>query len=247
MHSLFLLLLLAMAAPLAHAQNTASADSLGDPQTAHTFSGEVTVPVEARYLLYLPTGYGEGDADWPLLLFLHGAGERGDNLDLVKLHGPPKLIAQGRDLPFIVVSSQEHADSWWNPYDLDALLDDVVAHYRVDEDRVYVTGLSMGGFGTWGLLALNSDRFAAAAPICGGGTPRLACQAGRLPVWVFHGADDEVVPLRRSEEMVEALEACGGDVRFTIYPGVGHDSWTRTYDNPELYDWLLAHRRSDRE
>ena len=121
-----------------------------------------------------------------------------------------------------------------------------MARYRVDEDRVYVTGLSMGGFGTWSLLALHPDRFAAAAPICGGGTPRLACRAGRLPIWVFHGADDPTVPLRRSEEMVDALAACGGDVRFTVYPNTGHDSWTKTYDDPAFFDWLLEHRRSDR-
>ena len=240
-YALVLLLFIAMPAV------AQTPDSTGDLQTAHTFRGEITLPVEARYLLYLPKEYEEGDEAWPLLLFLHGAGERGDSLGLVKRHGPPKLIAQGQDLPFIVVSPQERPDSWWNPYDLDALLDDVIARYRVDEDRVYVTGLSMGGFGTWGLIALNPDRFAAAAPICGGGTPRLMCRAGRLPVWAFHGAEDPTVPLRRSEEMVDALAACGGDVRLTIYPGVGHDSWTRTYANPEFYDWLLAHRRSDRQ
>ena len=146
------------------------------------------------------------------------------------------------------MSPQERADAWWNPHDLDALLDDLVARYRVDEDRVYVTGLSIGRLrGRGGLIALNPDRFAAAAPICGGGTPRLMCQAGRLPVWAFHGAEDDVVPLRRSEEMVEALDACGGDVRLSVYPGIGHDSWTRTYADPELYDWLLQHRRSDRD
>lgn len=230
-----------------HAQDAPPADPLGDPQTEHAFSGEVTIPVAADYLLYLPEGYEERDEAWPLLLFLHGAGERGDSLGLVKQHGPPKLIARGERLPFIVVSPQQSADGWWDPYVLDALLDEIVATHRVDEDRVYVTGLSMGGFGTWALIALDPDRFAAAAPICGGGTPRLMCGIGRLPVWAFHGADDPVVPLRRSEEMADALDACGGDVRLTVYPGVGHDSWTRTYDDPRFFDWLLAHRRSDRD
>jgi predicted peptidase len=221
--------------------------SPGDSHTEHTFSGEVTTPVAARYLLALPDGYETSDADWPLLLFLHGAGERGDSLGLVKRHGPPKLIARGERLPFIVVSPQQAAGGWWDPYLLRGLLDEITASYRVDEDRLYVTGLSMGGFGTWALIALDPDRFAAAAPICGGGTPRLMCGVGRLPVWAFHGADDPVVPLRRSGEMVEALEACGGDVRFTVYPDTGHDSWTETYADSGLYDWLLSHRRSDRE
>lgn len=236
-----------MSLPTSRAQDAPPADSTVDPQTEHAFSGEVTIPVAADYLLYLPEGYDDSDESWPLLLFLHGAGERGDSLALVKKHGPPKLIAQGESLPFIVVSPQQAADGWWTPYVLDGLLDEIIATHRVDEDRVYVTGLSMGGFGTWGLIALNPERFAAAAPICGGGTPRLICGVGQLPVWAFHGADDEIVPLRRSEEMVDALAACGGNVRFTIYPGVGHDSWTRTYADPRLFDWLLEHRRSDRE
>ncbi len=239
----FLLSLLIVAMP-ASAQTP---DSLVDSQTAQAFSGEVVVPVAAQYLLYLPKDYDASDEAWPLLLFLHGAGERGDSLGLVKQHGPPKLVARGEDLPFIVVSPQVPEGAWWNPYVLEELLDEVVANYRVDEDRVYVTGLSMGGFGTWALIGLDPDRFAAAAPICGGGEARLICGIGRLPVWAFHGDADPVVPIERSEEMVEALEACGGDVRFTVYPGVGHDSWTPTYDNPELYDWLLAHRRSGRE
>jgi predicted peptidase len=232
---------------LAQDASLARDSARADPQTEHAFSGRVVLPVAADYLLYLPEGYEEGDAAWPLVLFLHGAGERGDSLALLKRHGPPKLIAQGEPLPFIVVSPQQAAGGWWNPYVLDALLDEVIATHRVNEDRVYVTGLSMGGFGTWGLAALNPDRFAAAAPICGGGTPRLACNAGRLPVWAFHGADDPVVPLESSEVMVDALAACGGDVRLTIYPGVGHDSWTRTYDDPRFFDWLLGHRRSDRD
>ena len=218
-----------------------------DPQSAHAFSGEIVLPVTVDYLLYLPEGYAEREEKWPLLLFLHGAGERGDDLTLVKQHGPAKLIAQGRSFPFIVVTPQVPAGERWKPHVLTSLLDEIVASHRVDEDRIYVTGLSMGGFGTWELIQSEHDRFAAAAPVCGGGAPYLICTVGRLPVWAFHGGDDNVVPLQRSEEMVEALAACGGDVQLPVYPDTGHDSWTPTYDDPAFYDWLLAHRRSDRD
>ncbi|MBN2840022.1 MAG: prolyl oligopeptidase family serine peptidase, partial [Coriobacteriia bacterium] len=117
------------------------------------------------------------------------------------------------------------------------------ARHRVDEDRVYVTGLSMGGFGTWALAAAYPDRFAAIAPICGGGDPEQACRHADVPTWAFHGEQDQVVPVERTEEMVEALQACNGDVRMTLYPDLGHDSWTVTYDNPELYEWMLKQRR----
>ncbi len=127
---------------------------------------------------------------------------------------------------------------------LNALLDSVIKEYHVDKDRVYLTGLSMGGFGTWALAAAFPGKFAALAPICGGGSPADAAKLARLPIWVFHGAKDNTVPLKRSEEMVEALKAAGGHPKFTVYPDAGHDSWTATYDNPEFYQWLLAQKRS---
>ncbi len=181
------------------------------------------------------------------MLFLHGAGERGDDLELVKKHGPPKLIEAGQDFPFIVVSPQAPAEQWWSTVFLDALLQEITATYRVDMDRVYATGLSMGGFGTWDLAMTFPDRFAAIAPICGGGNAYSVCVIKDLPIWNFHGAKDPVVPLARSQEMVDALQRCSGDVRFTIYPDAGHDAWTETYDNPALYEWLLAHRRQPRQ
>ena len=216
-------------------------------QTSHQLDRHLQHNASLRYLLALPEGYGESDAKWPLLLFLHGAGERGDSLDLVKVHGPPKQVENGQRLPFVVVSPQAPADSWWDVEALAALLDEVMAEHRIDPDRVYVTGLSMGGFGTWELVSTYPERFAAAIPICGGGTPRKICNARDVPIWAFHGDADTSVPLTRSEEMVMWLqERCDGDkVRLTVYPGVGHDSWTRTYDNPEVYEWLLSHRRGE--
>ena len=238
-------LALASLMPTLHAQTP----SEGAPaaQTEHTFAGVTPGdPVRLRYLLALPEGYEAGDASWPLVLFLHGSGERGDSLGLVSVHGPPRLVREGASFPFILVSPQQPLGSgWWKPRELAALLDEIESSYRVDPDRIYVTGLSMGGFGTWELLQAYPDRFAAAAPVCGGGTPGLICAAREVPVWAFHGARDAVVPEYRSREMVDRLEACDGDVRYTVYPDAGHDAWTETYADPELYEWLLSHRRGE--
>jgi predicted peptidase len=202
-----------------------------------------TVKVTMRYLLYLPKDY-EQKASWTLMLFLHGAGERGDDLALVKRHGPPQLIEAGKQFPLIVVSPQCPSRRWWEPSELAALLDEIVEKYKVDQDRVYVTGLSMGAFGTWSLAAYQPKRFAAIVPICGGGEPtvvKLVAQA--VPTWAFHGAKDPLVPLERSEKMVEAVKKSGCEVKFTVYPEAGHDAWTETYSNPQLYEWLLQQKR----
>jgi predicted peptidase len=198
--------------------------------------------VKLRYLLQLPEDY-ESTESSPLLLFLHGAGERGDNLELVKKHGPPKLIEGGKSLPFIVVSPQCPSGRWWEPFELAALLDEIEQHYKVDKQRVYVTGLSMGGFGTWALAAYQPNRFAAIAPICGGGEPFTARLYADVPTWAFHGDQDNVVPLARSQSMVDALERAGGKVKFTVYPGVGHDSWSEPYADDAFYQWLLENRK----
>jgi predicted peptidase len=202
-----------------------------------------TVKVTMKYLLYLPKEY-EQKPSWPLMLFLHGAGERGNDLNVVKKHGPPKLIDQGKQFPFIVVSPQCPTGKWWEPFDLTALLDEIVEKYKVDQDRIYVTGLSMGGFGTWALASHSPSRFAALVPICGGGEPRRVRALANIPIWVFHGAKDTAVPLEMSEKMVEALKKVGGTPKFTVYPDAGHDSWTESYANPELYKWLLEQKRT---
>lgn len=207
---------------------------------------DVQIPLQLNYLLYLPEDYDQQEA-WPLVLFLHGAGERGDDLEKVKIHGPPMLVAQGRQFPFILVSPQCPKDRWWQSVELSALLDDVVRSHKVDPDRIYVTGLSMGGFGTWSLAFYSPERFAAIAPICGGGEPYWADRLAPLPTWAFHGARDNVIPLRRSEEMVEAMRRKGGRPKLTVYPDAAHNSWTPAYDDPELYDWLLAQRRTAKE
>ncbi len=202
------------------------------------------VTIEMDFLISLPDDY-ESKKKWPLILFLHGAGERGDDLELVKFHGPPKLISNGQKFPFIVVSPQCPKEEWWHLKvdTLNMLLDEIEDKYNVDSERIYVTGLSMGGFGTWSLATRSPHRFAAIAPICGGGDRQFAKRLKHLPAWVFHGAKDTGVPPIRSTEMVDALKAAGGTPKLTIYPEAKHDSWTATYDNPKLYEWFLQHKR----
>jgi predicted peptidase len=230
-----------VAAVLARADEKKSAGKQQEKQ----FEKDITVKVKLNYLLYLPEGYAKGGKAWPLLLFLHGAGESGDDLNKVKTHGPPKLIESGKDFPCIVVSPQSPGRRFgWNTDSLNALLDDVTAKYKVDKDRVYLTGLSMGGYGTWALAAEHPERFAALVPICGGGNPADAAKLKDLPIWVFHGGKDRVVPPKNSEGMVQALKDAGAEnVKFTLYPDAGHDSWTETYNNPEVWDWLFKQKR----
>jgi len=205
-----------------------------------------------HYLLFTPRDYKTEGRPWPLLLFLHGLGECGNNeLERVKVHGPPKLVEMQSDFPFVVVSPQcppprggfKDVPTAWKAEPLMQLVDHVTTNMHIDPARVYVTGLSMGGYGTWRLVAAYPERFAAALPICGGGKPsEWAASLRRVPTWAFHGARDAVVPLSESEKMVGAVRRAGGDVRLTVYPEVEHDSWTQTYENDEVYRWLLSHR-----
>ena len=201
------------------------------------------------YLLYKPETSTTADpaSKLPLVLFLHGAGERGSDLEKVTTQGLPTVL--GAHAPFpepaLVVAPQCPAESWWTLElgALETLLDEVQAQHPVDTNRVYLTGLSMGGYGSWHLALKSPERFAALTPVCGGGISPLAHRLTALPTWVFHGADDRVVPLSASENMVEAVRNAGGQVKFTVYPDTGHDSWTRAYSEPELYTWLFAQRR----
>lgn len=213
-------------------------------QSAHQLERQVTKTVQVKYLLHLPEGYErDNKMKWPLVLFLHGAGERGDDIQKVKAHGIPKIADLNPSLPFIAVSPQCSEDSYWNAEKdaLMALLDEIMTSFNVDEKRVYLTGLSMGGYGTWELASSHPEKFAAVVPICGGGNPSRVQSLVNTPVWAFHGAKDDVVKLEESEKMVHALQACGGNVKLTVYPEADHDSWTKTYANPELYSWLLGH------
>jgi predicted peptidase len=216
-------------------------------QQAQSFSKEYTRTEKLDYLFYLPKEYGQDNNKIPLLLFLHGSGERGNDVNLVAKHGPPKLISEGKDFPFIVVSPQCPDGLWWTMDSQLEILNDMVENicdnYNVDKDRIYITGLSMGGYGTWSMLAKYPDKFAAAVPICGGGDSLLVNRYCKIPIWVFHGAKDNVVPVAQSESMVNALKKCGSNVKFTVYPEAGHNSWEETYNNPEVFKWILEQHK----
>ncbi|MDO8543174.1 MAG: prolyl oligopeptidase family serine peptidase [Opitutaceae bacterium] len=235
-------------------------------QTSRAFESKVTKTVSYRYLQALPRDYDSAaDRRWPLLLFLHGAGERGSDLQRVTKHGPAKLLERGAGLSpaeaavvprladnFIVISPQCPADTVWDDDAVLALLDRARAELRVDPARIYLTGLSMGGYGTWSVGLKHPERFAAIVPICGGGTlisvllsdPSRKAALQSLGIWAFHGAKDPTVPLSESERLVALLRRGGvKDIQLTTYPEAKHDSWTETYANPELYAWLLRHER----
>jgi predicted peptidase len=244
---------LLLAALVAASFSPLQAQSTDAMQTPQNFEREIKRTLTARYLLFLPEGYAKEPAKrWPTILFLHGAGERGNDLEMVKRHGPPKIVQEKKDFPFIVISPQCPPGERWSNEVLIHLLEDVMGRYSVDTNRIYLTGLSMGGYGTWSLAAAYPERFAAIAPICGGGETISVLLSGRekgswlrtLGVWAFHGAKDPVVRLEESERMVNAFKRAGnGNVKLTVYPEATHDSWTETYNNPELYDWFLQHTR----
>lgn len=218
------------------------------PLTSANFAAAITKQVQLPYLLAIPDT--PVSPPWPLLLFLHGSGERGTDLTRLPERGIPKEVAAGRQLPFLVVAPQCPPDTIWSIH-LDALLALIAhleTHYPVDPTRIYVTGLSMGGTGAWHLAVTYPHRFAAIAPVCGDhvwyvGDPAQVCAIRHLPVWCFHGALDTVIPVRVSQTLVSALQACGGNVRFTIYPDVGHNCWNQVYTTPELYTWLTKQQR----
>lgn len=214
-------------------------------QQEYTFEKTITKQAKLGYLLYLPPEY-ETQAAWPLLMFLHGRDERGGNLNLVKKYGPPMRIEAGDHFPFIVLSPQCPVSSYW-PEEVDALaalIDDVTANFNVNTQRIYLTGLHMGAYGTWGLASRYPERFAAIAPVCGGGGWWMVDRLLNTPTWAFQGDSDDVVPIIESKVMVNRIRNAGGNAQFTVYSGSDADAWTRAYQEADLYDWFLEHQRS---
>lgn len=239
---------------------------------------------EREYWLYLPREYEDDEAKkWPVILFLHGGGERGEDLELVLKHGPIMEVAKGRDLPFIIIAPQmpsrpedappikvrkrwpegkrkpmlrETLDAeqiggplgppnGWHEGEKDLLLilDDVLRETRADPDRVYLTGLSYGGFGTWYMAMHYPDRWAAIAPMCGAGDSTLVHNIGDTPVWLFQGGRDTLVLPEWSLKTADALDEAGGNVRVTVHEDLAHECWTRVYAGEDFYKWLLSHSR----
>ncbi|MCH5374981.1 MAG: prolyl oligopeptidase family serine peptidase [Planctomycetes bacterium] len=216
------------------------------------------------YRLLRPTGDPPQNGKYPLVLLLHGAGERGDDNRRQLVHGANELASDtimARYPCFVVVPQCPDGQQWVDtPWSADAhttpekatrpmrwtleLIDKLEKELPVDPQRIYVTGLSMGGFGAWDAMVRQPDRFAAAVVICGGGDTSAAAKIAHIPVWVFHGDQDGAVKTQRSRDMVQALKKAGGSPKYTEYPGIGHDSWTATYRNPEMYAWLFAQRKA---
>lgn len=226
--------------------NTAQTETKMKRQIEKRIQTTYSTKINLNYLLYLPKDYDSKDK-LPLMIFLHGSGERGNDLELVKRNGPPKLVEEGKDFPFVIISPQCPNGVRWKTEPLIALIDEVVKSYKIDTNRIYITGLSMGGYGTWKLANEIPNRLAAIVPVCGWGDPFTICEIGDLPVWAFHGEKDPVVPIKKTQDMVDALKLCKGNVQLTVYQDAGHDSWTETYNNPEVYKWLLEHSRDQRK
>jgi predicted peptidase len=242
---------------------TVTADDARDLFEARTFHDSTKTTLLYRQLL--PPRF-EPTKKYPLVIFLHGAGERGsDNVAQLK-HGMADFASEAirEQYPAIVIAPQcPSGEKWvnveWSAQDhampekpaatmhaLRELIDHLASEFAIDPDRIYITGLSMGGFGTWDAVQRYPDLFAAAAPICGGGDPRRVDQIKQVPIWAFHGERDTIVKPERTREMIAALKAAGAEPKYTEYPGVAHDSWSATYRDPQFYAWLFAQRRRAR-
>ncbi len=198
-----------------------------------------------KYLLYLPDQYKENkDKPWPLIIYLHGKSACGNNLAKVRRYGLPFYLDRDMKVEAVVAAPQcPMGKNWVTDNWFITFLDDIKKKYSIDENRIYLTGMSLGGFGTFSLTIKYPDIFAAVSPFCGGGQPQTVAPMKDVPTWVFHGDRDEQVPLRRSQEMVDAIKKCGGNPKFTILKGMPHDIH-RNYNNPELYKWMLSHSKN---
>ena len=220
-----------------------------------------------RYLVYAPPNW-TADRQWPVALFLHGAGERGDdNIAQTRLGISHAIQDQHADFSCVLVLPQCPRNRWWPEPEMQAhalkALDQTAAEFNGDPSRTYLTGMSMGGYGTWALASARPGKFAALAPVCGGISPPpfasalfaipklpasldlyrvVAERVGKTPVWIFHGERDPIVPVTESRRMAEAIKALGGNIRYTEYKGVGHNSWEWAYKEPDFFSWLLSQR-----
>lgn len=216
-----------------------------------------------KYRLLKPKGYGPAKK-YPLVVFLHGAGERGDDNEAQLKHGVKEFVTADvrKQYPCFLIAPQCPRDQVWagleggfnshkqaaKPSEPGRLVLELIAamqkEYSIDPTRIYLTGLSMGGYGTWDLLARKPDLFAAGVPVCGGGDESTAEKIAKIPIWVFHGDKDNAVPVSRSRTMVEALKKAGGRPKYTEYPNVGHNSWDKAYADPKLMNWLFEQKKS---
>lgn len=247
----------------ADSPNAEQLAALYEARTVRVAPAKDVAPVEFAYRLLQPASITPGTR-YPLVIFLHGAGERGnDNLSQLKYF--PTWMAEQKSRqahPCFVLAPQCRDDQKWVDVDWSkiestpqsptptvdmmaviAALEDTLKHEPIDPARIYLTGLSMGGYGSWDLAARMPERFAAVLPICGGGDEATAARIKDLPIWCFHGDADTAVRVERSQTMIEALRAAGGAPKYSELAGVGHDSWTPAYRDPDVLAWLFAQKK----
>ncbi|HNX27592.1 MAG TPA: prolyl oligopeptidase family serine peptidase [Phycisphaerae bacterium] len=216
--------------------------------STHKFAEVKSLKLNSNYLLFLPEDYGKPDKKFPVILFLHGSGERGCNPEKLKEFGPFTQAAKESSFPFIVIGPVCPAGRWWSDAEVSlsvmALLEKICKDYAVDRDRIYLTGLSMGGFGTWSLAEQYPNVFAAIAPVSGGGNPYRANEIKHIPTMIFHGKNDRNVPVWQAQQMAMSLTQAGGDAKLLIYPNIGHNIWGLVYSRPQLYSWFMEHTKS---
>jgi predicted peptidase len=229
---------IALAAALAFATAAAAQEKAGFVDGTHTNPDGTTSP----YVVFVPKGY-DGTKPVPVILFLHGAGETKGGAKMPKDVGLPAYIAKNADtFEYLTVIPQSEKRTWRaKTADGDRavrILAEVEKTFKTDPDRVVLSGLSMGGYGTWSHAAAMPDKWAAIVPVCGGGDPKAAATFKHIPCWAFHGDKDTAVKVDQSRDMVKALKDAGGEPKYTEYPGVGHNSWDQAYATPELWAWL---------
>ena len=216
-------------------------------KSINEFSTSLNLSVSFKYYIYFPENYYDSDTSFPMVLFLHGSGERGDDIGLVEEHGIPKMINNGHTFPFITVAPQcPKFQRWSEPLYSKALIflvEEIIRNNRVDIGRIYATGLSMGGYGTLSIAKERPDLFSAIVPVCGGMDITNIENLKEIPIWLFHGDADEVVPVENSELIYDLLKPINPDIKITIYKGVDHNSWDRTYDNKKMYEWMLKQNK----
>jgi len=216
-------------------------------KSSEKFITNLAMQVSLKYHIYFPNNYHDSDTKFPLVLFLHGAGERGDDLRLVEKHGIPKMINNGINFPFITVAPQCPKFQYWSePVNVKTLLllvEEIIKKNKVDIERIYATGLSMGGYGTLAIAKERPDLFSAIIPVCGGLDTTDIERLKDIPIWLFHGAEDKVVPVENSELIYDLLKPINPEIKITIYKGINHNSWEMTYNNQNIYDWMLKYKK----
>lgn len=207
------------------------------------FETTITTNYSYQYALHKPKGKDKK----PLIIFLHGSGEKGEDVELVKVHGPFKYL-KTHELDAYVLAPQCPNEMYWEPESLYQLIQKVIKENKnIDESRIYLTGLSMGAWGAWDLAFAHPDRFAALVPIAGfvDRVPMIEnCKIGEIPTRIFHGLVDDVVDVRYSIDIYKKLKNCAKDIELTIFDDANHDSWSRVYDNPEIYNWMLSQKKN---